>query len=256
MKPAKDTMKNPKDTMKNPKDTIHDLRAILFDVFGTVVDWRSSVAREVTAAAARYDLSVDAEALADRWRALYQPAMSRVRAGNTPFVVLDVLHRQNLDQVLEEFSLDTFSESEKEALNCAWHRLDPWPDAVAGLERLKQRYMIGTLSNGNIALIANMAKYARLPWDVILGAEIAQTYKPQPQAYLGSAAVLSLKPQQCMLVAAHNSDLKAALDCGFRTAFVERPFEHGPGQSTDLVASGNYDFVARDFVDLATQLKC
>ncbi|HIE76398.1 MAG TPA: haloacid dehalogenase type II [Gammaproteobacteria bacterium] len=229
--------------MTNPKDTIENLHAILFDVFGTVVDWRSSVAREVTAAAARYDLSVDAEALADRWRALYQPAMSRVRAGNTPFVVLDVLHRQNLDQVLEEFSLGSFSESEKEALNCAWHRLDPWPDAVAGLERLKQRYMIGTLSNGNIALIANMAKYARLPWDVILGAEIARAYKPQPQAYLGSAA-------------AHNSDLKAALDCGFRTAFVERPFEHGPGQSTDLVASGNYDFVASDFVDLATQLKC
>ena len=158
--------------------------------------------------------------------------------------------------MLEEFSLGTFSESEKEALNCAWHRLDPWPDAVAGLERLKQRYMIGTLSNGNIALIANMAKYARLPWDVILGAEIARAYKPQPQAYLGSAAALSLKPQQCMLVAAHNSDLEAALDCGFGTAFVERPFEHGPDQSTDLVASGNYDFIASDFVDLATQLKC
>jgi 2-haloacid dehalogenase len=121
---------------------------------------------------------------------------------------------------------------------------------------MKQRYMIGTLSNGNIALIANMAKYARLPWDVILGAEIARAYKPQPQAYLGSAAALSLKPQQCMLVAAHNSDLEAALDCGFRTAFVERPFEHGPGQSTDLVAKGNYDFIASDFVDLATQLKC
>ncbi len=249
-------MKPAKDTMTNPKDTIHGLHAILFDVFGTVVDWRSSVAREVTAAAARYNLSVDAEALADRWRALYQPAMSRVRAGNTPFVVLDVLHRQNLDQVLDEFSLGSFSESEKEALNCAWHRLDPWSDAVAGLERMKQHYMIGTLSNGNIALIANMAKYARLPWDVILGAEIAQAYKPQPQAYLGSAAALSLKPQQCMLVAAHNSDLEAALDCGFRTAFVERPFEHGPGQSTDLVARGHYDFVARDFVDLAIQLKC
>ena len=249
-------MRPAKDTMTSPTDTVENLHAILFDVFGTVVDWRSSVAREVTAAAACYDLSVDAEALADLWRALYQPAMSRVRAGNAPFVVLDVLHRQNLDQVLEEFSLDTFSESEKEALNCAWHRLDPWPDAVAGLERLKQRYMIGTLSNGNIALIANMAKYARLPWDVILGAEIAQAYKPQPQAYLGSAAALSLKPQQCMLVAAHNSDLKAALDCGFRTAFVARPFEHGSGQSTDLVAKGNYDFIASDFVDLATQLNC
>ena len=158
--------------------------------------------------------------------------------------------------MLEEFSLGSLSESEKEALNCAWHRLDPWPDAIAGLERMKQHYMIGTLSNGNIALIANMAKYARLPWDVILGAEIARAYKPQPQAYLGSAAALSLKPQQCMLVAAHNSDLKAALDCDFRTAFVERPFEHGPDQSTDLVASGNYDFIASDFVDLATQLKC
>ena len=232
------------------------LRAVLFDVFGTVVDWRSSVAREVQAALASHSVSVDSEAFADRWRALYQPAMSRVRSGEIDFVPLDKLHRENLDQVLAEFSIDHLSESEKVQLNLAWHRLDAWPDAVAGLERLKSRYIIGALSNGNIALIVNMAKQARLPWDVVLGAEVARAYKPQPQAYLGSAQALGLTPGECMLVAAHNDDLKAAAQCGFSTAFVERPFEHGPDQKTDRTADGDYDYVSRDFVDLAGQLGC
>ena len=231
-------------------------RALLFDVFGTVVDWRSSIAREVQAALASHSASVDSEAFADRWRALYQPAMSRVRCGEIEFVPLDKLHRENLDQVLAEFSVDHLSESEKVQLNLAWHKLDAWPDAAAGLERLKSRYIIGTLSNGNIALIVNMAKYAGLPWDVVLGAEVARAYKPQPQAYLGSAQALGLTPAECMLVAAHNDDLKAAAQCGFRTAFVERPFEHGPGQTTDRTADGDYDYVALDFVDLARQLRC
>ena len=231
-------------------------RALLFDVFGTVVDWRSSIAREVQAALASHSVSVDSEAFADRWRALYQPAMSRVRSGEIDFVPLDKLHRENLDQVLAEFSVDHLSESEKVHLNLAWHRLDAWPDTVAGLDRLKSRYIIGTLSNGNIALIVNMAKYGGLPWDVVLGAEVARAYKPQPQAYLGSAQALGLTPGECMLVAAHNDDLKAAAQCGFKTAFVERPFEHGPDQKTDRTADGDYDYVARDFVDLAGQLGC
>ena len=231
-------------------------RALLFDVFGTVVDWRSSIAREVQAALVSHSVSVDSEAFADRWRALYQPAMSRVRCGEIEFVPLDKLHRENLDQVLAEFSVDHLSESEKVQLNLAWHKLDAWPDAAAGLERLKSRYIIGTLSNGNIALIVNMAKYAGLPWDVVLGAEVARAYKPQPQAYLGSAQALGLTPAECMLVAAHNDDLKAAAQCGFRTAFVERPFEHGPDQTMDRTADGDYDYVALDFVDLARQLRC
>ena len=231
-------------------------RALLFDVFGTVVDWRSSIAREVQAALVSHSVSVDSEAFADRWRALYQPAMSRVRCGEIEFVPLDKLHRENLDQVLAEFSVDHLSESEKVQLNLAWHKLDAWPDAAAGLERLKSRYIIGTLSNGNIALIVNMAKYGGLPWDVVLGAEVARAYKPQPQAYLGSAQALGLTPAECMLVAAHNDDLKAAAQCGFRTAFVERPFEHGPDQTTDRTADGDYDYVALDFVDLARQLRC
>ena len=232
------------------------LRAVLFDVFGTVVDWRSSIAREVQAAFADHNTFVDSIAFADRWRALYQPAMSRVRSGEIDFVPLDELHRQNLDQVLEEFSVDCLSETEKVDLNLAWHRLDPWPDAVAGLERLKNGYVVGTLSNGNIALMVNMAKRTQLSWDVILGAEVARAYKPQPQAYLGSAQALGLTPGECMLVAAHNDDLKAAIQCGFKTAFVERPFEHGPNQQSDLVALGDYDHIARDFVDLAVQLGC
>ncbi|MGB1714665.1 MAG: haloacid dehalogenase type II [Arenicellales bacterium] len=231
-------------------------RALLFDVFGTVVDWRSSIAREVQAALAGHPAPVDSEAFADRWRALYQPAMARVRSGEIDFVPLDELHRANLDQVLAEFSVDHLSESEKVQLNLAWHRLDAWPDAVAGLERLKSRYIIGTLSNGNISLIVNMAKHSGLPWDVVLGAEVARAYKPQPQAYLGSAQALGLTPGECMLVAAHNDDLKAAAQCGFRTAFVERPFEHGPDQKIDRTADGDYDYVARDFVDLALQLRC
>ncbi|MDP6399480.1 MAG: haloacid dehalogenase type II, partial [Arenicellales bacterium] len=200
--------------MTKPTSSPASLRAVLFDVFGTVVDWRSSIAREVQAALIHHSVSVDSIAFADRWRALYQPAMSRVRSGEIDFIPLDDLHRQNLDQVLEEFSVDCLSEPEKVDLNLAWHRLDPWPDTVAGLRRLKKGYVVGTLSNGNIALMVNMAKRAQLPWDVILGAEVARAYKPQPQAYLGSAQALGLVPGECMLVAAHNDDLKAAAQCG------------------------------------------
>ena len=238
------------------KQSIRGIRAVLFDVFGTVVDWRSSISQEVVSFAKRCDSVVDGEAFADRWRALYQPAMERVRSGSIAFVPLDQLHRENLDQTLMEFSLTNASEAEIANLNLAWHRLDPWPDVVPGLQKLKRGYQIGTLSNGNIDLIKNMARHAGLPWDAILGAEVARAYKPQPQAYLGSAAALGFEPSQCMLVAAHNNDLEAALEVGFKTAFVARPFEHGPNQETDLFAEGEYEIVAQDFIDLAEQLGC
>ena len=232
------------------------LKAVTFDVFGTVVDWRTSIAREVEGLAVKKQFVVDGERFADAWRKLYQPSMTEVRDGKVPWTVLDDLHRTNLLQVLETFGIDQLSEEEIEHLNRAWHRLDPWPDAVAGLQRLKQHYIIGTLSNGNVALIVNMAKFSGLPWDVVLGAEIARHYKPQPEAYLKSAEILGLEPRECMLVAAHNGDLAAAGRCGFQTAFVPRPTEYGSEQTTDLVAEYDCDVVAGDFIELAQILGC
>ena len=232
------------------------LKAVTFDVFGTVVDWRTSIAREVESLAVKKKFAVDGQRFADAWRELYQPSMTKVRDGKVPWTVLDDLHRTNLLQVLETFGIDQLSEEEIEHLNRAWHRLDPWPDAVAGLQRLKQHYIIGTLSNGNVALIVNMAKFSELPWDVVLGAEIARHYKPQPEAYLRSAEILGLEPKECMLVAAHNGDLAAAGRCGFQTAFVPRPTEYGSEQTTDLVAEYDCDVVAGDFIGLAQILGC
>ena len=232
------------------------LKAVTFDVFGTVVDWRTSIAREVESLSIKKQFVVDGERFADAWRKLYQPSMKKVRDGKMPWTVLDDLHRTNLLEVLEAFGIDQLSEEEIEHLNRAWHRLDPWPDAVAGLQRLKQHYIIGTLSNGNVALIVNMAKFSGLPWDVVLGAEIARHYKPQPEAYLKSAEILGLKPRECMLVAAHNGDLAAAGRCGFQTAFVPRPTEYGSEQTTDLAAEYDCDLVAGDFIELAQILGC
>ncbi len=232
------------------------LKAVTFDVFGTVVDWRTSIAREVEGLAVKKQFVVDGERFADAWRKLYQPSMKKVRDGKMPWTVLDDLHRTNLLEVLEAFGIDQLSEEEIEHLNRAWHRLDPWPDAVAGLQRLKQHYIIGTLSNGNVALIVNMAKFSGLPWDVVLGAEIARHYKPQPEAYLKSAEILGLEPRECMLVAAHNGDLAAAGRCGFQTAFVPRPTEYGSEQTTDLAAEYDCDLVAGDFIELAKILGC
>ena len=232
------------------------LKAVTFDVFGTVVDWRTSIAREVQSLAVKKQFVVDGERFADAWRKLYQPSMKKVRDGKIPWTVLDDLHRTNLLEVLEAFGIDQLSEEEIEHLNRAWHRLDPWPDAVAGLQRLKQHYIIGTLSNGNVALIVNMAKFSGLPWDVVLGAEITCHYKPQPEAYLKSAEILGLEPRECMLVAAHNGDLAAAGRCGFQTAFVPRPTEYGSQQTTDLAAEYDCDLVAGDFIELAQILGC
>jgi 2-haloacid dehalogenase len=235
------------------------VKALVFDVFGTVVDWREGVARELRAFFARHGAAAaDAYAAADAWRRRYQPAMEECRSGRRPFTRLDVLHRENLDAVLRETGLDpsTVDAGELDELNRAWHRLDPWPDAIEGLTRLKRRYVIAPLSNGNVALLLNMARRAGLPWDAILGAEVARAYKPQPEAYLRTADILGLAPAELCLVAAHNSDLAAARACGLKTVFVPRPREHGPAQTTDLAPDGPWDLVAADFLDLAAKLGC
>ncbi len=223
------------------------MKALLFDVFGTCVDWRTSVAREAAA------LGLPGEAVADAWRGRYQPQLETVRSGERAWVVLDVLHREALDDVLDELGLE-LAERERDELTLAWHRLDPWPDTVAGLTRLKERFILAPCSNGHIAQSVNLARHAGLPWDAILGAEIARAYKPDPRVYEASVAALGLEPAEVMMVAAHNSDLHAAAACGLRTAFVARPTEHGPGQETDLHAAGGVDAEAGDFLELADAL--
>jgi 2-haloacid dehalogenase len=233
------------------------VKALTFDVFGTVVDWRGSITREGEALGRRKGITnVDWAAFADAWRGQYQPALSRVRKGESPWTKLDDLHRMSLDQLLGDFRIGGLTEDEVDDLNRAWHRLDPWPDVVAGLTRLRQKYVLATLSNGNVALIVNMAKRAGLPWDAVLGAEVARHYKPEPEADLTTTALLGLKPEQCMMVAAHNGDLGAASAFGLRTAFVRRPLEHGTKQTTDARAERTWDVVVEDFVELATKLGC
>jgi 2-haloacid dehalogenase len=232
------------------------VRALLFDIFGTCVDWRSGIAREVGEVARKKGVPVDGIAFADAWRANYQPSMERVRSGQRPWTILDVLHRETLDSLLPRFGLETLNEEERGDLTRAWHRLDPWPDVVEGLIRLKQRYIISPLSNGNVGLLANMAKRAGLPWDLILSAETSRAYKPLPASYLNAVAMLGLTPGEVMLVAAHNNDLAAARSQGLRAAFVARPTEHGPKQTTDLVATEEWDLVASDFRDLALKSGC
>ncbi len=233
------------------------IEALTFDVFGTVVDWRSSIIREGEALARAKGVGhVDWAKFADAWRGLYQPQLERVRSGTMPWMKLDDLHRLSLDRLLVDFGITGLSDAEIDELNRAWHWLDPWPDAVPGLVRLKRRFVLATLSNGNVALIVNMARRAGLPWDAVLGAEVARHYKPQPAAYLVTAELLGLKPGQCLMVAAHNGDLSAASGLGFRTAFVRRRTEHGPAQTTDLRPAGEWDVVAEDFLDLAGQLGC
>jgi 2-haloacid dehalogenase len=230
------------------------VRALLFDVFGTVVDWRSGVAREAAPFLRRHSAnSVDPSAFAEAWRAGYQPAMEEVRSGRRPFTRLDVLHRENLEAILPQFAINPgkVSAAELDELNLAWHRLDPWPDVVAGLERLKSSFIIAPLSNGNIALMLDLSKRVGLPWDAILGAEVVRAYKPAPEAYLRTAEVLAMRPDAICLVACHNGDLAAARSCGLQTAFIPRPTEHGPKQTTDLSHEQEWDVVAADFVELS-----
>ena len=230
--------------------------ALLFDVFGTVVDWRGSLIDDLGRFGAARGLTLDWARFSDDWRALYQPAMEAVRSGQRAWTVLDVLHRESLDQLVDKYAISGLSEADKAHLNRVWHRLQPWPDSVEGLARLKERYIIGTLSNGNVGLLTRMAKFAGLPWDVILGAETARAYKPLPQAYLGNAELLNLRPDEVMLVAAHNGDLAAAAKTGLATAFVARPLEHGPGQTRDLAPARDWDVVTDSFLGLATAMGC
>jgi 2-haloacid dehalogenase len=230
------------------------VKALTFDVFGTVVDWRGTIVREGQALGREKGLDVDWAQFADAWRAGYQPAMARVRTGELPWTNIDGLHRLILDGLLERFGLSGLSEAEIDHLNRVWHQLAPWPDAVEGLQRLRQRYIVATLSNGNVALLVNMAKRAGLPWDCVLSSELAQHYKPDPEVYRLAEQLLGLEPDQVMMVAAHNGDLLAAQAVGMRTAFVLRATEYGPGQTTNLEADPSIDVVAADFCDLADQL--
>ena len=228
--------------------------ALIFDVFGTVVDWRGSVIREGERLGAEKGITADWERFADKWRGGYGPSMQRVRSGELPWTKIDVLHRMVLDELLAEFGITSLSEEEIEHFNRAWHRLDAWPDAASGLSRLRKRFLIATLSNGNVALLTNMAKHAGLPWDCILSAEIFKHYKPDPEVYLGAADMLGLRPEHVMMVAAHKGDLKAARELGLKTGFVPRPMERGPGADIDTSPESWIDVTASDFEDLATKL--
>ena len=230
------------------------VKALVFDVFGTVVDWRSSVAGEVRQLAARKRVPIDGEAFADAWRAGYGPGMNRVRTGELPWTKLDDLHRMTLDRLVGEFGLAALSEEEKQSLNRAWHRLTPWPDSVAGLTRLKKRYIIAPLSNGNIGLMTDLAKHSALPWDCILGAELVRHYKPDREVYQSAADFLGLNVNEVMMVAAHLGDLRAAKSVGLRTAFVARPMEFGAKGKPDLAADASVDVSAKDFGDLASRM--
>jgi 2-haloacid dehalogenase len=231
------------------------VKALLFDVFGTLADWRSSIAREAPALLAAQGIEIDGDAFADAWRAQYQPAMEEVRSGRLPFCRLDELHLRNLDRVLRQFGLQERAAPLRAELNFIWHRLDAWPDVGRSLQRLRRRFLLAPCSNGNIALMADLARHNGWHWDAILGAEIAGDYKPKPQVYLASAAAFGCEPGEAMMVAAHSADLAAAAAAGLRTAFVARPDEYGPatGEARPNVP---VDVQAASLTDLAALLNC
>ncbi len=228
-------------------------KAFIFDVFGTIVDWRNGVANVSQKFFDEKNLDENPHSFADAWRAKYQPAMDKIRSGNRGYFPLDILHRENLDQLLSQLDLtETFSEEEKQDLNRAWEQLPPWPGCVEGLNAVKQKAIIAPCSNGSIALMTRLAKFGGLPWDCIVGAEIAQNYKPHPNAYHKSVAALGLQPNEVVMVAAHNSDLVAAKECGLQTAFIARPEEHGARQTIDLEPSEKWDYVVTEIGELAS----
>ncbi|MCC2675346.1 MAG: haloacid dehalogenase, type [Ramlibacter sp.] len=233
----------------NPSASVE---VLAFDIFGTVVDWHGSIVREL----ARLHPQVDGDAFATAWRAGYRPAMARVMSGELGWTLIDDLHRMILDEILPRFGLANLDEGARRELNRVWHRLDPWPDAVAGLQRLKGKYTLCTLSNGNIGLLTRMAKRAGLPWDCILSAEVFRAYKPDPATYLGVAKVFDLPPERVMLVAAHHDDLEGARACGLRTAYIERPLEFGAARPKDVSPQPGNDLHARDLLVLADILGC
>jgi 2-haloacid dehalogenase len=228
--------------------------AIVFDTFGSVVDWRSSLIADLTAYGKQRAIKADWPALVDAWRQAYAPSMNRVRTLELPWTKLDDLHRASLDRLVAEHGIEGLTEDDLRHINLGWHRLLPWPDSVPGLTRLKRRFIVGPLSNGNVSLLTNMAKFAGLPWDMVFGSDLFGHFKPDPETYLGVAALLDLPPGQVMMAAAHNGDLAAAKKLGLMTAFFARPTEYGPLQSRDYKAEGDWDYVARDIEDLATQL--
>jgi 2-haloacid dehalogenase len=230
------------------------VKALVFDVFGTVVDWRGSIIEEGKAWGKAKGITVDWARFADEWRDGYLPSMAKVRSGELPWTNLDRLNRALLEDLLKEFHIEGLSEAERDHWNRVWHRLRPWPDSIAGLARLKRRYTIAPLSNGNVALLSNMAKNAGLPWDLILSAELARHYKPDREAYLTAVNLLELKPEEVMMCAAHLSDLRAARNFGLRTAFVHRPGEFGDPAKADGAKDGDFDVVSKDIVDLASKV--
>ena len=236
--------------------TVNRIKAVVFDTFGTVVDWRSSITKDFRAFGKQKAIDIPWEAFVDEWRTAYKPGMDAVRSGVWPWTKVGKIYRSKLEAILPKYGVDTLTEDEKSYLNHAWHRLNPWPDSVAGLTRLKKRYVISTLSNGDVDCLVDMAKNAGMPWDVILCAEIFRHYKPDPEVYLGAIELLNLKPHEIMLVAAHNYDLRAARSHGMRTAFVLRPTEYGPNQATDLEAEEDWDIVTNNFFGLADALGC
>lgn len=230
------------------------VKALLFDVFGTVVDWRGSLIDELTAFGTARGIAADWTGLADAWRRAYVPSMDRVRRGELPWTILDDLHRASLERLVAEFGIAGLTAADLDQMNHAWHRLRPWPDSVPGLTRLKTRHVIATLSNGNVALLVNMAKHAGLPWDMVCAADLFRHYKPAPETYLGAARLLGLAPHEVMMAAAHNADLHAARSCGLKTAFIPRPTEYGPHQATDFAADSDWTVVAADIEDLAHRM--
>lgn len=237
-------------------EKIKRVKALTFDVFGTVVDWRTSLIAETKEYARRTGFDIDWVSLVDQWRADYFPQMERVTRGELPWTKLDVLHRMTLDRLLHEFGVTGVDEETLDWMNRGWHRLKPWPDVLAGLKRLRTRYPLVALSNGNVSLLMDMAKASDIPWDCILSAENARRYKPEPEAYLVAAELLSLKPEEVMLVGAHNGDAEGAAAVGFANAFVYRTTEYGPHQTIDFEPEAKQDIVAKDFGDLADQLGC
>ena len=232
---------------------VSEVKALTFDVFGTVVDWRATVVREGRELGRSKGIAIDWAAFADAWRDGYGPAMHRVRTGSLGWKTIDELHRMILDELLARFQVEALSESEIDRFNRVWHRLDPWPDAVAGLTRLKRKFIVASLSNGNVALLVNMAKHAALPWDAVLSSELAGRYKPDQEVYRKAADLLGLEPRQVMMVAAHKGDLRAAASVGFKTGFVPRPQER-PNRDIDLAFDDAFDLNAVDFLDLAEKL--
>ncbi len=230
------------------------VKAMVFDTFGSVVDWRGSIVRDLTQWGNANGFQADWTLFAEQWRSMYQPSMEACRSGKREFTVLDVLHRESLDVLIDKFGLSRMTEAQREHVNKVWHRLDGWPDSVGGLARLKSKYIIAPLSNGNISLLTDIAKHTGLPWDLNLSTEVFRCYKPQPESYLGVCSALRLDPSEVMMRAAHNNDLLPAKNCGLKTAFWPRPTEYGPTQTDNLVATEAWDVVAKDIRDLATQM--